>query len=276
MKEFTLIKGALPGPTSVIMAGVHGNEYCGIKAIEKVLPILENKIVRGQVIFLLGNPLAVEENKRFIDSNLNRMFKNTRSKYEAHSYEYHRAKFIMSVLDNADALLDLHSTRNPISPYAFIERINESNQLVVKNLPVEVSKVVLAAADFHPGCSDGYMYQNGKIGICVECGQHEDPRSINIAKNSIFTFLSSLGHFEVSPRFRNYEKEIFCFSEIYFTKTDFKPIKVFPDFTYVKKGTIIGKDGEEKVKAKKNGYVLFVVSRDNSQEEAFVFADKIY
>jgi succinylglutamate desuccinylase len=124
MKEFTLIKGALPGPTSVIMAGVHGNEYCGIKAIEKVLPILENKIVRGQVIFLLGNPLAVEENKRFIDSNLNRMFKNTRSKYEAHSYEYHRAKFIMSVLDNADALLDLHSTRNPSSPYAFIERIN--------------------------------------------------------------------------------------------------------------------------------------------------------
>lgn len=275
MKEYIVIKGKHSGPTSVIMAGVHGNESCGIKAIETILPILQEKVVYGKVILLLGNPMAVLENKRLTDVNLNRMFKNTPKENEIHAYEYHRAKFLMSVLDQADALLDLHSTRNPSKPYAFVERINKSNELVVNNLPAEVSKIVLGINDFHPGCSDGYMYQNGKIGICVECGQHDDFIALNVAKHSIFSFLTSLGHFKGLQREKKHSKEFFSISEIYITKTNFNPKTIFSDFTYVKKGQIIGFDGEEKVKAKKNGYVLFVVAHKEPNKEAFVLAEKV-
>lgn len=276
MQEYFIIKSKRFGPASIIMAGVHGNEPCGVKAIEKILPILKQKIIKGKVIFLIGNPLALKEEKRFVDANLNRMFKSIPKYDEKFSYEYHRAKFLMSVLDQAGALLDLHSTRNPSKPYAFVERLNESNKLVVSNLPVEISKVVFGANDFHPGCSDGYMYQNGKIGICVECGQHEDPASVRVAETSILTFLNSRGHFIDDPKLKDYAREFFNLTEIYFTKVNFKPKKVFPDFTYVKKGTIIGTDGNEKVKAKKNSYILFVVAHDEPGKEAFVLADKVY
>ncbi len=276
MKEYFVIEGGKPGPISVIMAGVHGNEPCGVKAVDKILSILKQKIIKGKVIFLLGNPLALKEEKRFVDANLNRMFKSIPKYDEKFSYEYHRAKFLMSVLDQADALLDLHSTRNPSKPYAFVERLNQGNKLVLSNLPVEISKVVFAANDFHPGCSEGYMYQNGKIGICVECGQHEDPSSVRVAETSILTFLNSRGHFIGEPKLKDYAREFFCFSEIYFTKVNFTPKKVFPDFTYVKKGTIIGIDGNEKVKAQKNSYVLFVVAHNEPNKEAFVLADRVY
>ena len=64
LKEYTIFTGALPGKTSVIIAGIHGNEMCGIKAFEKILPSLS--IDCGKVIFLIGNPVALSENKRLI------------------------------------------------------------------------------------------------------------------------------------------------------------------------------------------------------------------
>ena len=52
-----IIEGSNPGPTSVILAGIHGNEPCGIIAFERILPSL--KINSGKVIFEIGNPLAI-------------------------------------------------------------------------------------------------------------------------------------------------------------------------------------------------------------------------
>ena len=56
----------------VVVGGTHGNEYTGVW-LEKAL--------RDKVDTLVGNPAAVEANRRFLDEDLNRCF--LRSKLDA-------------------------------------------------------------------------------------------------------------------------------------------------------------------------------------------------
>mgnify|MGYP000718108240 CR=1 FL=1 len=78
------------GSTNMILVGVHGNERCGIDAINELLPTL--KIVRGRVLIAYGNPKAIAQNMRYTEANLNRLFKSDEmlSEKEKSSYENHK------------------------------------------------------------------------------------------------------------------------------------------------------------------------------------------
>lgn len=43
------LRGQEPGPRSIILAGVHGNERAGIEAFQKVLPTGEEAFVLGEI-----------------------------------------------------------------------------------------------------------------------------------------------------------------------------------------------------------------------------------
>src|SRR5262245_27430188 len=104
------IKGKNPGLTSIILAGIHGDEKCGVEAFNKIIPNLE--IENGTVIFMYGNPNALRQNVRYTQTNLNRMFKDEADikTEEKGSYEYNRAQLIKQSLDKTEVLLDIHST----------------------------------------------------------------------------------------------------------------------------------------------------------------------
>src|SRR3989339_723844 len=99
------ILGNEKGGTSIILVGVHGNERCGLEAMDTLLPNL--KIQKGRMLVAYGNPKAIKQNVRFTDVNLNRMFKpdETLSKKEKASYEYACAQFLKTYLDQAEVLL---------------------------------------------------------------------------------------------------------------------------------------------------------------------------
>src|ERR1700674_4153678 len=105
--------GKEKGSTSMILVGVHGDEKCGVEAINKILPNLQ--IEKGRVLIAYGNPRAIELNIRFTEANLNRMFKSNDhlSESDKKSYEYKRAQFLKKYLDQADALLDVHASFTP-------------------------------------------------------------------------------------------------------------------------------------------------------------------
>ena len=92
------IIGANPGTTSIIIAGIHGDERGGIDAFEEIIPNL--KIENGRVIFMYGNPEAIKLNKRFTEANLNRMFNEDSAilDEQKNSYEYKRAQCIKKYL----------------------------------------------------------------------------------------------------------------------------------------------------------------------------------
>lgn len=60
----------------VISSGVHGNETAPIEICNQLVKeILEGLlVVRNRVLFIIGNPHAMNIGKRFIDENLNRLF----------------------------------------------------------------------------------------------------------------------------------------------------------------------------------------------------------
>jgi len=263
------LTGKKKGLTSIILAGVHGNEKCGVIALKKILPNL--KIEKGRVFVGFGNPRALKTNKRFTEANLNRMFKKNSllSKKEKESYEYKRAQFLKKYLRKADALLDLHATTTTNSkPFVICEK---NSKKIVKYLPVRL--VVSGFNKVEPGGTDYYLNNLGKIGICVECGYNQDPKSVKVAQKNILAFLKARGHLvnNLQPK---KQKHIRMYS-LYLTKTNnFTLAKSFVNFEKITKGQLVGLDGTKKVRAKKNSIILFACNRKKSNEEAFLLGKK--
>ncbi len=267
-EEIIEIKGAGPGPTSIILAGVHGNEKCGITAFEKILPNLV--IEKGTVLFGYGNPKALERNQRFMEANLNRMFKNTDllSNHEKASYEYSRAQFLKKYLDQASALLDIHASYTPESnPFIICEA---KAKKIAEYLPADL--VVSGFDDIEPGGTDYYMNDTGKIGICLECGYLENPQSIVVAEQGILAFLKARGH--LPNNLQLLKQSHVQMYQLYLTKTDsFVLSKTFRDFELISLGQIIGIDGVENIIAKKESVILFARNRQRIGEEAFLLGE---
>lgn len=268
MEDIITIKGEESGPTSMILVGVHGNERCGVEAIQKLLPKL--RIDKGTVHIGYGNPRAIEQGVRFIEVNLNRMFKSddTLSVEQKNSYEYGRAQYLKEYMDQADVLLDIHASSNSESR---IFAICESNaDEIIKYLPVPL--IVSGFDTIQPGGTDWYMNMIGKIGICVECGYLADPSATIVAEESILNFLVARGH-NIGKTNRQEQRRIHVY-ELYYSKTDsFKLTKVFYDFEEINKGDVIGIDGEESVVVEKDSIILFAHDRDKRGEEAFLLGE---
>lgn len=269
MEEFVEIIGKEAGPTSVILAGVHGDEHGGIEALQKLLPTL--RIEKGRVFFGYGNPRAIEANKRFTDANLNRMFRpdSLLSEEEKMSYEYSRAQFIKKYLDQADALLDLHASYVPDGkPFIICEPIARD---IVDFLPVQT--VVFGFDQVQPGGTDYYMNKRGGMGVCVECGYLDDISSVHIASESILSFFGAMGH--AKPANRSLARSYFSIYEMYMAKTDsFTLDKPFVDFERVLAGQLIGVDGDKEVHTQKEGIILFARDCKKVGEEAFLLGEQ--
>ncbi|MFH1145855.1 MAG: succinylglutamate desuccinylase/aspartoacylase family protein [bacterium] len=268
-EEITQLIGKGKGPISIILAGVHGDEKCGVEAVGKILPNL--KIERGKVLFCYGNPRAIEANQRFTEINLNRMFKSDDllSKNEKESYEYKRAQFLKNYFNQADALLDIHASFTPNSKPFIICEANAKG--IIEYLPVDL--IVSGFDKVEPGGTDYYMNSIGKIGICVECGYLGNHESAKIAEESIFAFLKARGHItnDANPRKQSYVRVY----DLYMTKTDnFTLSKPFDDFEEISKDQIIGTDGEKEIRVEKESVILFARNRKQVGDEAFLLGEK--
>src|SRR5680860_851872 len=71
------------GPLIIMIGGIHGNEKAGVKALEYLIKMLEVEHITnetfqfmGRLIAMKGNIQALQRNKRYINRDLNRMFRN--------------------------------------------------------------------------------------------------------------------------------------------------------------------------------------------------------
>jgi len=268
-EEFTKIIGREEGTTSIVLVGVHGDEKCGVEVLERILPSLE--IERGTVLFGYGNPRAIEANKRFTETNLNRMFNADEqlTENDKKSYEYQRAQFLKTYFGKAEALLDIHAS-SITNSRAFV--ICEANaKEIVKFFPIDL--VVSGFDKVEPGGTDYYMNSVGKVGICLECGYMRDPQSIKIAEESVFAFLKTRGHMKnnLVPQKQDY---IQMFKK-YFAKTDkFTLSKPFKNFEVLEENQLIGIDGQEKVKTSRRSLILFAHNSTKVGDEVFLLGEK--
>ena len=182
------VTGSTPGATLAVFAGIHGNEKAGILALHKLIEDIQ--VVSGTVFFVFANPSAIEQDVRYVHQNLNRLFNRSCS---GDTYEFERAHELMDILDQCDALLDLHSY-NSEAGEPFV--IAESNARDITQ-KLNVAIVASGFGDMGYG-TDDYMYRNGKIGICLECGtSNKYMEFVEYAEHAAKQFLQHFGCIDV-------------------------------------------------------------------------------
>ncbi len=192
--------GSFQPPRIAVMGALHGNERCGLAAIERVRADAENfasRMRRGTLVLIHGNPLATEQGKRFSRGgvDINRLFA-----YEylhdlaqaAWTYEHHRAAAIRPVVTDVDALIDLHSASRPTDPFAICDGTPEGIKLA-QSTGCNITYGWDGPGMLMEHVSIGALVAAGKPALSIECGQHADPGAADIAHRILCHFLGALG-----------------------------------------------------------------------------------
>lgn len=202
MTEHYLFKGAGSGPRLLVFGAVHGDEVCGPAAIKSIMKDLESgalTLSSGSVTFVpVANPKAYEQRKRLVEENLNRVFKKTE---HPASYEQRLANELCLLMDETDVFLDIHSASAPGGTNVFIDYPeDEGNKAFAFALPADYALVGWPsvyegnAHGFGSFTTNQYAHEAGAVETLIECGQHDDPQAIHIAREAI---MRTLAHFKM-------------------------------------------------------------------------------
>lgn len=182
-------------PTIVFFSGIHGNEKAGVKALQKVYENLEPSGINGNLYCVLGNLKALDENQRFLDQDLNRMWtkekiSNFLSKKSENTEELQLKElfFLLQLILERNKgplyFIDLHTTSSKTLPFI---TINDAliNREFSKLFPVPI---VLGIEEYLEGALLSYINTLGYVSIGFESGQHNDMRSVE--NNIAFIYLA--------------------------------------------------------------------------------------
>lgn len=173
----TVIRGAAPGPTVLLLGGVHGDEYEGQIALAKMVRAFESKDVAGTLIVLPSTnlPAAVANNRLSpVDNvNLNRAFpgdaNGTPTQMIAHYIEE-------VLLPTCDYVIDLHSGGSSLE-YLPCVRARLSANLQIRHKTLEMVRafdaefgVLFRPAKAEPRTMSAACERKGVVYINPETG----------------------------------------------------------------------------------------------------------
>lgn len=267
-KEVTLINSGIPGPAVAVFAGVHGNERAGVYALQELLPTLQ--VTRGRLYVVFANPLAIEQNVRMLSKNLNRCF-------YAENYgtdpEDNRARELMRVLDKCDALLDLHMFYDEDGlPFVICE---DNAVEIAKKMDVDI--VSTNWTEMEPGGADGYMYLQGKVGICVECGPIAKAEEyVDFTKRTIFQFLRYFDMVNEAIKFSTTQKRVIRANKAVLKSDESFVLQPgLRNFQLLQPNQLLAKDSNGQYRAEKNQCIIFPHYQARINEEAYIIGTEL-
>jgi predicted deacylase len=190
-----------PGPSAMIQALTHGNEFCGAIALKT---LLEDRppLARGRLTLAFANVAAYArfdpaspDRSRFIDEDYNRVWADDVLGGARDSAELRRARELRPFVDSADYLLDLHSMHEPCRPI-MVCGTSEKSAAFARRLGVPGDLLIDTG---HP--AGLRMIERGSFGdpasprtaVLIECGQHWEKRAADVALDTALRFLAATG-----------------------------------------------------------------------------------
>jgi predicted deacylase len=194
-----------PGPNVMVQALTHGNEFCGAIALDLLFKS-NVKPVQGKLTLAFANVAAFArfdvddpDRARYIDEDYNRVWGDDALFGPRDSAELRRARALRPFVEAADYLLDLHSMHEPCRPImvcgtqdkggarsaAFSRRIGVPADLLVDTGHPAGLRMIERGAFGDPA--------SAKTAVLIECGQHWEPRSADVAVDTLFRFLAATG-----------------------------------------------------------------------------------
>ena len=242
-----------PGPSVMIQALTHGNEFCGAIALDV---LFKRKIFpsKGKLTMAFANVAAFArfdrddpDRARYIDEDYNRVWGDDVLLGTRDSAELRRARELRPFVDAADLLLDLHSMHEPCRPIMVCARSEKS---------VALARRMGAPADLlldtgHP--AGLRMMERGafsdpaspRAAVLIECGQHWAKSSVDVAIDTCNRFLNTVGVLDTpSPQFRRMEQRVIRVTEPVVAKTmSFRFASPWKGLEVVKKaGSLVATD----------------------------------
>lgn len=202
-----------------VVVCLHGDEPYGLEVERE----LSNKMKT-----IIGNPIALEEKKRFLESDLNRIFPGKKEG----DYEEKRAVEILEEIKEFEYIIDVHSSSSNVELFGIITKPDKKKIEFAKSLGLK--RLVIMEKNISEGKS---MIDNVECGISLEIGPHEKEGNAEKVIDSINKFLNS--------NESSNEIETYVVFDI-IKADDFKEAKI-NNFIPVKKGEIIATGEKEKI-----------------------------
>ena len=263
-----------PGPHVLVNALTHGNEICGMVAATALL----DRGVRPKIGTLTVSFSHIEAYNAFdadkpfdnrqIVHNLNRIWTPALLDGNENSPELRRARELRPVLDAADYVLDIHSTRAPVQPFWVYPEFarNAALTLAVGNPLVHLVMPPGAA----PGTGVMSHARHGdpagdSLGaVVVECGQHFSQSAAELATDVTLRFLAHHGLIDALPAASaGAPARRFRLLAVHMVKTPgFAFVRPVIGFETFAKGELIAVDAGQEIRSPCDGCTIFMPTRD--------------
>lgn len=282
--------GGKKGPLFFITAAVHGNEPSGVRALQRVFAELEKSKpeIEGTIVGVLGNKKALELNKRFIEEDLNRTWKEERIKNgEIITHEQREMQEIIKLLKSYPEenftkryFLDCHTTSSESLPYISVQEVNDNNEWAHR-FP---TYIVRGFSDIVYGAIDHYLSRTGLTGFTFEAGQHEHKTSVENHEGIIWIGLKEACNLDLT-KITCYPECVEKFAEK--NAPDQKTFKIiyrhgleddsmfkmqpgFKNFQKIKKGELLAFDGNREIKSDWNARIFMPLYQSQGNDGFFV------
>lgn len=196
----TTFDSGRPGPHAMICALVHGNEFCGAHA-HAFLIANGVRPERGKLTLCFANVAAYRSfdwrdptASRYLDEDFNRLWSDTVLDRPRRSREAERARALRSLVQEADYLLDLHSMLMP-GEALILSGLTEKGRALARAVGFPACIVADAGHAGGPRLRDYGAFADPsapQTALLVECGQHWQPESADVAVEVSLRFLAHL------------------------------------------------------------------------------------
>jgi predicted deacylase len=246
-----------PGPTVMVQALTHGNEFSGAIALdhlfkEKTAP------VQGKLILAFANVAAFErfdfddpDRSRCIDEDYNRVWADEVIGGGRDSAELRRARELRPFVDAADYLLDLHTMTEPCRPIMVCGMLDKGAQFarrvgVPEDLLIDTGHPAGLRMRDRGGFGDPASPKNA---LLIEAGQHWEKSSVDVALDTTFRFLQATGMVSNPPlrlappkrqRVVRVTEPIVAKTPAFRFAKPWKGLEIIP-----KAGSVVASDGEQ-------------------------------
>ena len=281
------------GATVIVVGSLHGNEPAGAGALRKVaekLPPLCEKLL-GRVYLFAGNVRALQQGKRFIDTDLNRHWTpenlskcgselRLKKSEDFEMDELSRAfDEILNTAQDEIFALDLHSTSAGGAPFALVGDTLRNRRFAQK-FPV---RILLGIEEQLDGTLLEYLNNSGVVTLGFEGGQHTADSTIENHEALIWLALVNSGILpetavpEIVIQRKKLEKatgeaEIIeiRYREPVNPEDEFKMLPGFVNFDPVTGGQILAHKRGSGVQAPESGLILMPLYQKQGEDGFFI------
>ena len=166
-------------PELAIVAAVHGDEPCGVRAIERLLD--EAPAVERPVKLVIVNERALDREVRFTEEDLNRAFPGDP---DGETYERRLAYELRRELRDC-LTFSMHSTQSYPEPFAVVDEVTERSRAICSRLPIDA---VVETGSF----TNGRLISVPGV-VEVECGRQGTDEAVENASELTRAFLAATG-----------------------------------------------------------------------------------